>query len=68
MSWLKNSMISSFSVKIIQEFLMVKFRSNHGLPVNSLSNLFCIVLSLFILATEMLVVHQRAAWSRIGLM
>lgn len=49
-------MISSFSVKILLDFLMVTPLTNHGLPVISLSNLFFIVLSLFISGTEMLVV------------
>lgn len=45
-------MILSFSVKILQAFLMVRFLTNHGLSVISLSNLFCIVLSLFILVVQ----------------
>lgn len=42
---------------------MVTFLTNHRLSVISLSNLFCTILSLFILDTKMLVVHQGAASS-----
>lgn len=61
MSWLKDLMISFFSVNILQEFLMVTFLINHRLPLIGLNNLFYIVSSLFILGTEMLVVQQRTA-------
>lgn len=52
MSWAEDLIISSFSIEILQEFLMVTFLTIHGLPVISLRNLSCLALNLFMSDTN----------------